>query len=152
MFQGHLLRIFVTSRRAAPMAAVEEVEALAGRGLAGDRYLLAEGTAKPSQEVTLIESEALEGLQRDYDLTLPPEQCRRNLLTRAVPLNHLVGVEFRIGDVVLRGIELCEPCGHLEKLTFSGVRKGLVHRGGLRAAIVVGGLLKVGAVIRPRDA
>ena len=69
---------------------------------------------------------------REYELTLEPFQTRRNLLTRSVPLNHLVGKTFKIGAVVLRGIRLCKPCGHLEKLTCKGVEKGLRHRGGLR--------------------
>ena len=97
--------------------------------------------------MTLIEAEALEGLAREYEITLQPNHARRNLLTRGVPLNHLVGKTFRIGDVTLRGIRLCEPCGHLEKLTCKGVEKGLIHRGGLRAQIVSGGWLEIGAPI-----
>src|SRR6185312_4735262 len=94
----------------------------------------------PDREVTLIEEEALAGMAREYEVLLPPAQARRNLLTRGVPLNHLVGQTFRVGNVVLRGIRLCEPCGHLQKLTCKGVLKGLLHRGGLRAQIVQGGI------------
>jgi MOSC domain-containing protein YiiM len=130
---------------------IEKAEAIAGRGLVGDRYFLKEGTfsAKdgPDREVTLIEAEALEGLAREYQIELAPNQTRRNLLTRGVPLNHLVGKTFKVGNVILRGIRLCEPCGHLEKLTCKGVEKGLIHRGGLRAQIVEGGVLEVGAVV-----
>src|SRR5262249_28568348 len=130
MFQGTLLGIFVAARSRDALLAVEQVEAVAGRGLTGDRYFRKEGTFSdkdgPDREVTLIEMEALEGLAREYDVKLDPSQSRRNLLTRGVPLNHLVGCEFTIGDVVLRGIRLCEPCGHLESLTRTGVRKGLV--------------------------
>ncbi len=84
-----------------------------------------------------------------YEITLAPNDARRNLLTRGVPLNHLVGKTFTVGTVVLRGIRLCEPCGHLEKLTCKGVEKGLAHRGGLRAQVVSGGVLEVGAAIVP---
>lgn len=152
MFQGQLVAIYVTDRKAVPLERVEQAQAVAGRGLAGDRYYLKEGTfSKPGadREVTLIESEAVEALARECQLTLEPGQARRNLVTRGVPLNHLVGREFLVGDVLLKGLRLCEPCGHLEKLTTAGVEDGLHHRGGLRAEIVRGGTLRSGCVIRP---
>ena len=152
MFQGQLIGIFIGERKGHDLQAVEKVEAVAGRGLTGDRYFLKEGTFSgkdgPDREVTLIESEALEGLAREYELTLQPAHARRNLLTRGVPLNHLVGKTFTVGPIVLRGIRLCEPCGHLEKLTCMGVQKGLAHRGGLRAQILKGGALEVGAGVK----
>lgn len=151
MFEGRLDSIWITDRKTTSLHRVEQVEAIAGHGLAGDRYGLKEGTfSKPSpdSEVTLMESEALEALGRECKITLEPGQARRNLITRGVPLNHLVGCEFLVGDVVLRGIRLCEPCGHLEKLTLAGVKNGLLHRGGLRAQIVRGGTVKCGDVIR----
>lgn len=154
MFQGQLIGIFIAPSKGKELHAVERAEAVAGRGLTGDRYFLKEGTysAKdgPDREITLIEIEALDGLAREYQITLPPNQSRRNLLTRGVPLNHLVGKTFAIGGVVLRGIRLCEPCGHLEKLTCKGVEKGLLHRGGLRAQVVSGGMLEIGAPIAPQ--
>ena len=153
MFHGQLVGIFVTQRKGENLQPLDRVEAVAGRGLTGDRYFLKEGTysAKdgPDREVTLIEVEAIEGLAREHEITLQPFQTRRNLLTRGVPLNHLVGKTFAIGPVVLRGIRLCEPCGHLEKLTCKGVEKGLIHRGGLRAQVITGGMLEMGAMIAP---
>jgi MOSC domain-containing protein YiiM len=152
MFQGNLIGIYIAPRKGHDLEALEEVEAIAGHGLVGDRYFLKEGTFSnndgPDREVTLMEMEALEGLTREYELTLRPAQTRRNLLTRGVPLNHLVGKTFAIGGVVLRGIRLCEPCGHLEKLTCKGVKAGLVHRGGLRAQVLAGGILEVGSVVK----
>jgi MOSC domain-containing protein YiiM len=151
MFHGQLVSIFVAPHKGKDLQPIARAEAVAGRGLVGDRYYLKEGTfsAKdgPDREVTLIEAEALEGLAREYEIALQPFQARRNLLTRGVPLNHLVGKTFSVGPVVLRGIRLCEPCGHLEKLTCKGVEKGLIHRGGLRAQIVTGGPLEVGASV-----
>src|SRR5438128_4567563 len=148
MFEGELIGIFLAGEKALPLQAVDSVEARAGQGLVGDRYFLQKGTfTKPGQadrEVTLIESEALEALAREAEVVLSPAQARRNLLTRGVPLNHLVGQEFRVGAAVLRGIRLCEPCGHLESLTVKGVKNGLVHRGGLRAQILRGGMLRTG--------
>ena len=85
----------------------------------------------------------------EYEITLEPAQARRNLVTRGVPLNHLIGREFAVGDVVLRGLRLCEPCGHLEKLTIKGIEKSLRHRGGLRAQVVQGGVLRSGDTITP---
>src|SRR5436190_15004686 len=117
MIHGQLLGIFIAKRKGTDLEGLDRVEAVAGRGLVGDRYFLKEGTysakSGPDREVTLIEAEALEGLTREYELTLQPYQTRRNLLTRQVPLNHLVGLTFTIGPVILRGIRLCEPCGHL---------------------------------------
>jgi MOSC domain-containing protein YiiM len=153
MFQGRLEGIYVGPHKAEDLQRVEQVQALAGRGLDGDRYSRNAGTfskpGHPDREVTLIESEALEALAREDGLSLAPGQSRRNLVTRGVPLNHLVGREFRVGEVVLEGLRLCEPCGHLEGLTQKGVQKGLCHRGGLRARIVQGGTLRAGDVIRP---
>jgi MOSC domain-containing protein YiiM len=155
MFQAKLIGIFIAEKKGTDLKGVNQAQAVAGRGLVGDRYFLKEGTFSekdgPDREVTLIESEALEGLAREYEITLQPTQSRRNLLTRGVPLNHLVGKTFTIGNVVLRGIRLCEPCGHLEKLTCKGVEKGLKHRGGLRAQIITGGSLEVGAAIAAKE-
>ena len=124
-----------------------EVEAIAGKGLVGDRYASGNGSFQtgdvvaPEEELTLIEEEALQGASAEYGLVIAHADTRRNLLTRGVALNHLVGYEFRIGEVLLAGIELCEPCSHLEKLTCEGIRESLVHRGGLRARILEGGML-----------
>lgn len=103
----------------------------------------------PDREITLIESEAVEAVNRDYPLRIEPIETRRNILTRGVALNHLVGREFTIGKVRLRSLRLCEPCGHLESLTRKGVMRALLHRGGLRAQIVESGTIRVGDVISP---
>ncbi len=92
-------------------------------------------------------------MQRDYQIELDAGLFRRNIVTRAVPLNHLVGQEFQVGDAILRGTRLCEPCSHMEKLTRKGVMRGLIHRGGLRAEIVSGGTIRAGdtVVVRSLD-
>ena len=156
-FSGQLVAICLADDKCADLQSVAEAEAIAGKGLAGDRYFRQVGTYSkggiaPDREVTLIEIEALHALQRECSLTVAPEKARRNLVTRGVPLNHLVGREFAVGAVVLRGLRLCEPCGHLEKLTVTGINAGLVHRGGLRAQVIVGGVLRVGDPIGPRSA
>lgn len=150
-WQGRLSGIFIGAGASAPLASVECVRAAAGCGLEGDRYALGTGTfskkPRPDRQVTLIEREAILALARDYELELPPAAFRRNLLTEGVPLNHLVGVAFRIGEVLLRGLQLCEPCKHLASLTDPQVEKALAHRGGLRAEIVEGGMLRVGDAV-----
>lgn len=146
-FQGQLRAIQLTPSKGAALISAPEVEAIPGQGLAGDRRATGKPT-KPLNQVTLIEVESLIAAARDYELEIDPLLTRRNLLTEGVPLNHLVGVEFQVGPVLLRGIELCEPCGYLEKCTFPGIKKALLHRGGLRAEIVRGGKIQVGDAIR----
>ena len=105
MFKGQLTAIFIAGKKGIDLQPIDRIEAVAGRGLVGDRYFLKEGTfsAKdgPDREVALIEAEALEGLAREYEITLEPFQAHRNLLTRGVPLNHLVGKTFHVGNVLL---------------------------------------------------
>ena len=144
MFQGQLVGIYVAATKGEALRECPQAEAVAGGGLGGDRYCRTPGNGKPDQEITLIESEALEAVAREAEISLQPGQARRNLVTRGVPLNHLVDREFTVGAVTLRGIRLCEPCGHLEKLTQQGVLAALIHRGGLRAQIVTGGAIRVG--------
>jgi MOSC domain-containing protein YiiM len=135
--------------------AVEQVRAVPGKGFEGDRYFKASGTYSdhpgPAREVTLIEAEAIDAMARDNELTIHAGDARRNLVTRGVPLNHLVGREFTVGSVRLRGIRLCEPCSHLEGLTKRGVLAALIHRGGLRAQILSEGVIRVGDLIAPAE-
>ncbi len=145
--------LFIGPTPKQPLHAVEQVIAVAGHGLEGDRkYRRADRSLKeegPDREITLIEAEAIEAVNRDYDVQLSAIETRRNVITQGIALNHLVGKPFRVGAVVLRGIRLCEPCGHLESLTRPGVRAALVHRGGLRAQIIDGGAIRIGDPIEP---
>jgi hypothetical protein len=156
-FSGKLVLICTAPAAAGPMNTVRKMEAIAGKGLAGDRYCEGQGafqkgrSMEPAQEVTLIEQEAIDAARRDYQIEIEPAAMRRNLVTVGVPLNHLVNREFRIGEVVLFGLELCEPCTYLENQTQPGIRKAFLHRGGLRARIVTGGQLKVGDPVAPTD-
>src|SRR5215813_9037670 len=149
--QGTVIAIHVAPAGAAPMRSVANAQVVVGRGLEGDRYYSRLGTYSnqtgSGRDVTLIEIEAIDGLKRDYNIQLNPGQSRRNIVTRGIALNHLVEQEFRIGDVVLRGTRLCEPCAHMVKLTVKGAMRGLIHRGGLRAEIVKGGMIRVGDTI-----
>ncbi len=148
MFKGTVLSIHITPAGAGAMTSVREVRAVPGKGLDGDRYFRQTGTYSKTpgsgREITLIAIEAIEALARDYKITIDAGASRRNIVTRGVPLDHLVGREFEVGAVSLRGVRLCEPCGHLESLTMAGVRAGLVHRGGLRAQILTEGVIRPG--------
>jgi MOSC domain-containing protein YiiM len=156
-FSGELVGIYVTPAAGLPMEAHASVTADAQRGLAGDRY--AEGTGKYSadtrvpRDVTLIEREAVDAvneLLRAEGIEIAEAETRRNLVTTGVPLNHLVGRTFRVGDVVFRGVKLAEPCAYLEQLLHRpGLREALVHRGGLRCEVVSGGALRVGDAVEP---
>jgi len=130
------------------MEARGEVKATPGRGIEGDRYFEGTGTWSnhpgEGREITLVEMEAFEGLARERNIALKPGETRRNLVTLGVPLNHLVGKEFQVGDVRLVGIRLCEPCHYLEEMTTKGVLVGLIHRGGLRANVLTSGIIRVG--------
>ena len=154
MSLGSVISIQIAKVGAGPMTSVPEVQAIAGKGLEGDRYFDGTGTFSkkidPAHEITLIEAEAIEAIQIESGIQLAPIQSRRNLVTRNVPLNHLVGREFTVGKVVLRGLRLCEPCGHMEKLSGKqGVRSALLHRGGLRAEILTSGTIRVGDSVLP---
>jgi MOSC domain-containing protein YiiM len=126
----------------APLRSVERAQAIAGRGLLGDRYADGAGTFSPSggrgRDLTLVAAEVLE------DVGLEPVEARRNLIVRGVDLDALRGRRFRVGAVECLGQRRCEPCAHLERLTRPGVLRALAHRGGLRADILRGGDLRVG--------
>ena len=149
---GSVHSIHITAVAGEPTVAVEEARAVAGKGLEGDRYFSGSGswsgTPGSGRQVTLIELETIEALDRDYEMKIEPGQARRNIVTSGVALNHLVGRQFSVGEVRLRGMRLNEPCNHLASLTDEKVKQGLVHRGGLRADIVSGGVIRVGDAVR----
>ena len=152
MFEGKVVSLGIARVAAGAMESLPEVRAVAGRGLEGDRYFNMEGSFSDNpnttgREVTLIEAEAIDALERDYKYKLEYKDARRNIVTRGVPLNHLLGQEFTVGDIRMRGVRLNEPCNHLAGLTDDKVKAGLMHRGGLRADILSDGLIRVGDTI-----
>ena len=122
------------------LRAVDSVGAVAGKGLEGDRHFFAAG-APPGNAITLIEAEVLE------DVGLSGAQSRRQVVTRGVRLNDLVGKRFFVGEIECQGVELCEPCLHLQSLTRPGILRDLLHRGGLNADIVSSGTISVGDTV-----
>jgi hypothetical protein len=150
---GVVEAVAVAGAATAPMRTVASVTALAGRGLEGDRYAVKAGTFSSESptargyDVTLVEAEVLDELVLPDGERLAYADARRNIVTRGVDLNSLVGRRFFIGDVECLGQRLCEPCAHLERLTRPGTLRGLIHRGGLRADIVTGGVIAAGMAI-----
>lgn len=140
------MEINISPERDVVPTPVGQVRAVAGRGLEGEYHFFSGEGVQPERdrELTLIATEALEALDAEHDIRLTPAETRRNVATRGVDLNSLEGRRFRVGEVECRGIELCEPCKNLVRLTEPGVLRGLVHRGGLRAAILTDGEIAVG--------
>lgn len=155
MWKGELIAIFIRPEAGEQTTGLSQVHAVPGMGLEGDHYFRQPRKSnKPphaSREVTLIEEETIQAVVRDYGIPMELGQSRRNLVTRNVPLNHLVGRDFQVGNVTLRGIRLCEPCSHLAHLTRKEYQQALVHRGGLRAQILTEGMLQVGDVISLKE-
>jgi MOSC domain-containing protein YiiM len=146
MSQGRVEAIFISAERGDLPHPVESAQAVAGKGLEGNRYF---DTGRPEQELTLIEAEQLERVAVEDGLDIDAAATGRNLLTRGVDLNALVGKRFRVGAIECRGIELCEPCATMQARTRPGVIKALAHRAGLNAEILVGGELRPGDAVVP---
>lgn len=146
---AQVVDIITAESPSAPAVSQPSVRAVPGRGLRGDRYFSGTGTfsphpQKPDFEVTLIQKEHIDAFASSAGITFTARDARRNLVTVGLDLNALVGREFQVGSVRIRGIRLCEPCNHLAKLTSPEVLRGLLHKGGLRAQIVTEGEIRVG--------
>jgi hypothetical protein len=145
---GTVAGLLVAPDAEAPAHRVDSAQAIAGRGLDGDRYEKGSGTFSGKgrgYELTLVEAEALDSVELSWEL------ARRNVVTQGVGLNALVGRRFTIGSVECVGRRLAEPCSHLEKLSRPGIMRPLVHRAGLRADILVGGTIAVGDAVEAAD-
>ena len=146
-WQGSVVGVFVAPESAAEMVALSEVRAFADRGLEGDRFLRDSWNAvnRSDKAVSLIEDEVLQLAAKELGLESIAQKTRRNIVTRGVPLIELLHRDFTIGGVVMRGIRLFEPCGHLVKVSkLPGIFKALDHRSGLKAAILSDGVIRVG--------
>ncbi len=155
MNDGSVVDIYITPETAGDMVRKRAVEAVESRGLRGDRYYSGDGIwnemdgeETEASDVTFIEAEAIEAVREDYDIDLGFGDPRRNVVTRDVALNHLVGERFTVGNVVCEGVGLCSPCGYMQGLVGKGnVAEALTHRGGLDATVVESGEISVGDTV-----
>jgi MOSC domain-containing protein YiiM len=151
--EGSVVEIWLAGAAAEPMRRVAAVEALAGLGLAGDRYALGGGTwaqyPELEKQVTLIDRDDVAQVAAETGSELTPGDTRRNLVTSGIDLPALVGQWFTVGDVLLFGMKRCPPCTHLERLTGVRLVKAMVHRGGINAAVFAGGQIAEGVTVRP---
>jgi hypothetical protein len=162
--QGTVEGIYIAERSGEPMRAVSEVTGAAGRGLLGDRHcrpdpetpLIPSCGVTPQhhevQHLSLVEAEVLDLLKLEHGIELEGAETRRNVLTRGIRLNELVGRQFTVGGILCEGAELCEPCVSIQRQTGKPVLKPLVHRGGLYARILGGGTARVGDAIALAEA
>jgi MOSC domain-containing protein YiiM len=150
---GRVEHIHLTGRSGEPMRAIDRVRLIAGIGLDGDRYAtgLGEFSKEPGtgRALTLIEAEVLESLRASSGIDLQPGEARRNVTTRGIALNALVGRRFWIGGVLCEAKRLCEPCEYLEDLLVKPILRPLLHRGGLRADVLEDGEIRIGDEVRP---
>ncbi len=142
---GRVESIHVADAKAEPTRAVERVRVIPGKGIEGDRKFADDGHERgEGRDLTLIQAEAIEAMAEENGVEIGPGDARRNVVTRGIELNDLVGKRIRVGEVEGVGVELCEPCSHMESLTKPGVLRGLAHRGGLRVDVDKGGTIAVG--------
>ena len=150
---GKVVAIYIAAKAATEPQMAGSVVLEAGRGLVGDRYHAREGTFsaklkdKADWQATLIEIEEVERFNSSHGSAFGPGAFRRNIVTSGIRLNDLVGRRFAIGDTMLEGVRLCEPCAHLARLLGKDVVKGLAHKAGLRAVILTGGTIRPGDVV-----
>ena len=144
---GRVDRIFVAPLKGAPMRELAVADALAGQGIEGDRKV-APGR-EPAAQLTLIEAEHIDAFATATGYAMRPDQPRRNVVTRGIRLNDLLGKRFNVGEALCEGIELCEPCGKFQRLTHVEVRRFFKGKGGLRCRILEAGLIRPGDPIAP---
>lgn len=153
-WSGVIRHLHITPRAFLPMRAMPELNLIAGEGIEGDRYMIGreEGfySAKPEEgrQVTLFEIETLIALKRDAGIDLGPQEHRRNVTTEGVPLNHLVGRQFWLGEVLVEATRLSIPCRHIEEVTGKSIFDPLINRSGLNCKILKGGRIRVGDTVR----
>ena len=151
---GKIAKLLISKDTQSDMLNVNQIVLEVGKGIFGDRYYNQEGTfsnkgeIEPDRDVTLIEIEKIDALNKEYDLNITAEDFRRNIVVSNCDLNSLVGKEFQIGAVVLKGLRLCEPCKYLSnKLDNEKVLSQMVHKAGLRAQIIKGGSIDLNSQV-----
>ncbi|MDQ0027340.1 MOSC domain-containing protein YiiM [Variovorax paradoxus] len=151
---GVVRHLHITPRAFLPMESFDELTLVAGKGIEGDRYMIGRESGfyshKPEEgrQITLFEIETLEALARDANIQMLPEEHRRNVTVQGVPLNHLVGRQFWVGETLLEATRLSTPCRHIEEILGKAVFDPLINRSGLNCRILKGGVIRVGDAVR----
>ena len=154
-WRGIVRGLHRTPRAFLPMQSFPELKLVAGRGIEGDRYMIGNESGfyshKPEEgrQVTLFEIETLEALARDKKIAMLPEEHRRNVTVEGVPLNHLVGRRFWLGETLLEATRLSTPCRHIEEILGKAVFDPLINRAGLNCRILQGGVVRIGDPVIP---
>lgn len=152
-WSGCVHSLHLVPRAFLPMGTFDELKLIAGYGVEGDRYATEKGfySHKPEEgrQVTFFEIETIEALLRDHEITLRPDEHRRNITTHGVPLTHLVGKRFRVGEAIVEATRLSVPCRHIEEITGQDIFNPLINRSGLNAKILKSGIVRVGDQIKP---
>ena len=152
-WKGQIEGLHVVPRSFLPMRNVDSLKLIAGSGIVGGRHTTGDAfhSDRPEEgrQITFFEAETLEALLREHNITLTPKQHRRNVTTRGVPLNHLVGRRFRVGETLVEGMRLSTPCRHIEQITGLSIFEALIHRAGLNARILTGGSIFLNDPIEP---
>jgi len=141
---GRVVEINIAAEHDLPCVPHERIEVLAGQGVVGDRHFLAQPAQRHGNDLTVVDRAQVEAFVAESGIPLTALETRRNVVTEGIDVNDLVGKRFRVGSVEAVGIELCEPCNHLQSLTRPGVLRGMVHRAGLSADVLVSGAIAVG--------
>ena len=147
---GRVIEIYIATQSDVPVVPQASVQLEAGHGIVGDRHFLPQqtlamdGAPRRKEDISIISADELDAFNAQFALNIPYGEFRRNIITRDIDLNALVGKRFRIGTVLCEGMELCEPCSKLAKNVSRLVLPHLVHRGGLRAAVIESGQIARG--------
>lgn len=148
---GQVDHIHITPAKSQPMQALEEARLIAGQGVEGDRYLLGTGTYSvlpgEDRQLTLIETEMLARVAADFGEEIAPYEHRRNIQVSGVPLQHLVGMRFRVGECLIEGVRINQPCKYLNLMLKRDVLKALQNRSGLNCKILEGGNVRPGDIV-----
>jgi MOSC domain-containing protein YiiM len=151
LITGKVVGIYIAPAQGEPTVYIEQAHLVPGMGIEGDRYYVRSRKdvkdTNPGRELTLVEMEAIEAICQEDGIQLTPDQTRRNIVTRGIRLNDLVGRVFTIGAIQVRGIRLCEPCSYLAGRTDPRILSSMAHRGGLRAEIISDGILHLNDII-----
>jgi len=151
MTTGKVVGIYIAQNQGDQTVSVDRIHVVPGMGIEGDRYFIkrteSEKQSKTGREITLIELEAIDSIRLIDGIQITPQETRRNIITKGIPLNDLVGHIFFIGTIKLRGVRLCEPCQYLANKTDPRILHAMVHRGGLRADLLTEGYIQTNDII-----